>query len=43
LPGSPAEKAGLRGGDVIIEIDGQEIYSPEALIVSVQAKNVGIE
>jgi putative serine protease PepD len=41
LAGSPAEKAGLRGGDVIIEIDGKEIYSPEELIVSVRAKNVG--
>ena len=41
LPGSPAEKAGLRGGDVIIEIDGKEIYSPEELIVSVRSKNVG--
>ena len=41
LPGSPAQKAGLRGGDVIIEIDGKEIYSPEELIVSVRAKNVG--
>jgi len=41
LPGSPAQKAGLRGGDVIIEIDGKEIYSPEELIVSVRAQNVG--
>jgi putative serine protease PepD len=41
LSGSPAEKAGLRGGDVIIAIDGKEIYSPEELIVSVRAKNVG--
>ncbi len=41
LPGSPAEKAGLRGGDIIIEIDGKEIYSPEELIVSVRSKNVG--
>jgi putative serine protease PepD len=41
LAGSPAEKAGLRGGDVIIEIDGKEIYSPEELIVSVRARNVG--
>ena len=41
LAGSPAEKAGLRGGDVIIEIDGKEISSPEELIVAVRAKNVG--
>ena len=41
LAGGPAAKAGLRGGDVIIEIDGREIYSPEELIVSIRAKNVG--
>lgn len=41
LAGSPAEKAGLRGGDVIVEIDGKEINSPEELIVAVRAKNVG--
>jgi putative serine protease PepD len=41
LPGGPAQKVGLRGGDVIIEIDGKEIYSPEELIVSIRAKNVG--
>ena len=41
LPGGPAQKVGLRGGDVIIEIDGKEIYSPEELIVSIRAKSVG--
>ena len=41
LPGGPAQKAGLRGGDVIIEIDGKEIYLPEELIVSIRAKSVG--
>lgn len=41
LAGSPAEKAGLRGGDVITAIDGKEIHAPEELIVAVRAKNVG--
>ena len=41
LPGSPAQKAGLKGGDVIIEIDGKKINSPEELIVSVRSRNVG--
>jgi putative serine protease PepD len=41
LAGSPAEKAGLRGGDVIFEIDGKEIFSAEELIVAVRSKNVG--
>ena len=41
LPGSPAQKAGLKGGDIIIEFDGKKINSPEELIVSVRSKNVG--
>jgi putative serine protease PepD len=41
LPGSPAQKAGLKGGDVIIEIDGKKINTPEELVVSVRSKNVG--
>jgi putative serine protease PepD len=41
LPGSPAEKAGLRGGDIVISFDGKAINSPEELIVSVRSKNVG--
>jgi len=41
LPGSPAEKAGLRNGDVVIALDGKPINSPEELIVSVRSMNVG--
>ena len=41
LPGSPAEIAGLRVGDVIIKFDGKTINAPEELIVAVRSKNVG--
>jgi putative serine protease PepD len=41
LPGGPAEKAGLKAGDVIIEFDGRDINSAEELIVSVRSRDVG--
>lgn len=41
LAGGPAQKAGLRSGDVIVEFEGKAITSPEELIVAVRAKNVG--
>ena len=41
LPGSPAEKAGLRGGDIVVALDGKPISGPEELIVSVRSLNVG--
>jgi putative serine protease PepD len=41
LPGSPAEKAGLRSGDIVIALDGKPISGPEELIVGVRSKNVG--
>jgi putative serine protease PepD len=31
----------LRGGDVVIALDGKPITSPEELIVSVRSLNVG--
>ena len=41
LPGSPAQKAGLRGGDIITALDGTPINSPDELIVAVRSRNVG--
>jgi putative serine protease PepD len=41
MPGGPAAKAGLKSGDIITEIDGRAITSPEELIVAVRAHSVG--
>jgi putative serine protease PepD len=39
--GGPADKAGLRSGDLIILFDGRTISTPEELIVAIRSKNVG--
>jgi putative serine protease PepD len=41
MPGSPAQVAGLRAGDVITSFEGKAINGAEELIVAVRAKNVG--
>ena len=40
-PGSPAEKVGIRPGDVIVRIDGQLVESPAALQRLLADKKVG--
>ena len=40
-PGGPAENAGIRPGDVIVEIDGRPVTEPDELIVSIRAKAPG--
>ena len=41
LPGGPAQKAGLKSGDVIIEFAGKAINTPDELIVGIRAKSIG--
>jgi putative serine protease PepD len=43
LAGGPAAKAGLRAGDLITEIDGIKINTPEELIVEIRTHDVGDE
>jgi regulator of sigma E protease len=37
-PGSPAEKAGLRTGDVVIAVAGQPVFTPEELMQAIQRR-----
>lgn len=39
--GGPAERAGLKAGDIITEFDGRTISSAEELIVAIRSKSVG--
>jgi S1-C subfamily serine protease len=41
VPGSPADKAGLRAGDVIGQIDGQAVKDADALQQAVESSQVG--
>jgi S1-C subfamily serine protease len=40
--GSPAAKAGLRPGDVIVSLAGKRIVSPDALVQAVGAREPGL-
>ncbi|MEU8267375.1 trypsin-like peptidase domain-containing protein [Sphaerisporangium sp. NPDC049002] len=41
IPGGPADKAGLKAGDVILEIDGTPMTQPSELIVTIRSKAPG--
>jgi len=41
LAGGPAERAGIKPGDIVTAIDGQAIHSADEAIVAVRAHNVG--
>ncbi len=40
-PGSPADQAGIKAGDVIIGIDKEQITTAGSLILSVRSREVG--
>ena len=40
-PGGPADKAGLKEGDVIIDFGGGEVENSDELIVMIRSKSVG--
>ncbi len=40
-PAGPADKAGLKAGDIITSLDGIEISNSDELIVAIRSKNVG--
>jgi S1-C subfamily serine protease len=41
VQGSPAQKAGIKTGDIIVAADGQPVKSVDDLIAAVRKKNVG--
>ena len=40
-PGSSADKAGLKNGDVVVEFEARKVTDADSLIVSIRAKSVG--
>ena len=41
VPGGPADKAGVKGGDIILAIDGRTITRADDLVVAIRAKAPG--
>jgi regulator of sigma E protease len=37
-PGSPAEQAGLRAGDVVVALEGQRVYTGDELVRTIRAR-----
>jgi putative serine protease PepD len=39
--GGPADRAGIRSGDVILSIDGRPVTDPDELVVAIRARTPG--
>ena len=40
-PGGPADRAGLKPGDIILELEGKPMTAPDQLVVAIRAHSVG--
>jgi putative serine protease PepD len=40
-PGGPADRAGIRAGDVILSIDGRPVTESDELVVAIRARTPG--
>jgi serine protease Do len=43
MPGEPADKAGIKAGDIILTVDGKDIEDSNALLRTIAGKNPGAE
>jgi putative serine protease PepD len=41
VPGSPAAKAGIKTGDIIVAIDGKTVNSMDDVVAAVRSNQVG--
>ncbi len=41
LAGGPADRAGIKAGDIILAIDGRPVTDPAELIVAIRSKSIG--
>jgi Do/DeqQ family serine protease len=41
VPGSPAERAGIQRGDVILELAGKKVKTPDGLVAAIREQRIG--
>jgi S1-C subfamily serine protease len=41
VPGSPAERAGIQRGDVILELAGKKVKTPDELVAAIKEQRIG--